>query len=110
MTPLTRRGTVKKSFPGTRMVEVVSADEPANEPITSFRQIEDEANAAARAIVRGVSPDRLRQFEDARERMTPDCGDKDEDCPGVEDKVHCWLYAPERGMCPYLRTEKDDAK
>jgi hypothetical protein len=35
---------------------------------------------------------------------TPDCGDKDEDCPGIEDKVNCWLYAPERGMCPFLRT------
>lgn len=38
----------------------------------------------------------------------PDCGDKDEDCPGIEDKVNCWLYAPERGMCPFLRTGGTD--
>jgi hypothetical protein len=36
-------------------------------------------------------------------RRCPDCADLDEDCPGVEDKANCWLYAPERGMCPYLR-------
>lgn len=35
----------------------------------------------------------------------PDCADKDEDCPGIEDKAKCWLYAPERGMCPYLRAD-----
>jgi hypothetical protein len=38
-------------------------------------------------------------------RNTLDCEDKDEDCHGVEDKVNCWLYGPERGMCPYLRTD-----
>jgi hypothetical protein len=31
------------------------------------------------------------------------CADHDEDCPGLEDKVGCWLYDPGRGMCPYLR-------
>lgn len=35
----------------------------------------------------------------------PDCDDRDEDCPGIEDKVNCWLYAPERGMCPFLRAD-----
>ncbi len=31
------------------------------------------------------------------------CSDLDEDCDGVADKVHCWMYDPGRGMCPYLR-------
>ena len=35
-----------------------------------------------------------------------DCSDLDEDCPSVEDKTNCWLYAPEKGMCPWLREEK----
>lgn len=42
--------------------------EAANEPRT-FAQIDAECNAAARSIVRGVTPERLRQFEDARELM-----------------------------------------
>jgi hypothetical protein len=33
----------------------------------------------------------------------PRCADFDDDCPGVQDKVKCWLYAPEEGYCPYLR-------
>ena len=32
-----------------------------------------------------------------------DCTDLDDECPEVLDKIKCWLYAPERGMCPYLR-------
>jgi len=32
-----------------------------------------------------------------------DCSDKDDDCQDVANKVKCWTYAPERGMCPYLR-------
>jgi hypothetical protein len=31
------------------------------------------------------------------------CMDQDDDCEDVKDKVHCWLYDPQRGMCPYLR-------
>lgn len=31
------------------------------------------------------------------------CADYDEDCPDVRCKVSCWLYDPQRGMCPYLR-------
>lgn len=47
--------------------------------------------------------------EQAREALEtcdkcPDCDDRDEDCQSIEDKVACWLYAPERGMCPWLRT------
>lgn len=34
----------------------------------------------------------------------PDCSDRDEDCESIADKNHCWLYAPERGMCPFLRS------
>ena len=36
-------------------------------------------------------------------RQGCDCSDRDEDCEDIEDKTSCWLYAPERGMCPYLR-------
>ena len=31
------------------------------------------------------------------------CSDHDDDCDEIADKVHCWLYDPARGMCPYLR-------
>jgi hypothetical protein len=31
------------------------------------------------------------------------CSDQDEDCAYVRDKVVCWLYDPQRGMCPFLR-------
>lgn len=34
----------------------------------------------------------------------PNCSDLDEDCESIADKLHCWLYAPERGMCPFLRS------
>lgn len=37
---------------------------------------------------------------------TPTCSDYDEDCPDVVCKVTCWLYDPQRGMCPYLREDK----
>jgi hypothetical protein len=40
----------------------------------------------------------------ATDARCPDCSDKDEDCAEVMDKVKCWVYAPERGMCPYLRS------
>ena len=33
------------------------------------------------------------------------CADHDEECPDVVDKVHCWLYDPARGACPFLRSE-----
>lgn len=39
------------------------------------------------------------------ERMS-DCADHDEDCLLVENKLACWLYASELGMCPYLRAEQ----
>lgn len=35
--------------------------------------------------------------------VTPDCRDFDEDCHDIKDKVHCYLYDPAKGMCPYLR-------
>ena len=37
------------------------------------------------------------------------CIDLDEDCPGVPCKVRCWLYDPQRGMCPYLRSDPETA-
>jgi hypothetical protein len=36
-------------------------------------------------------------------QVFPKCSDHDDECPEVANKVNCWLYAPERGMCPYLR-------
>jgi hypothetical protein len=33
------------------------------------------------------------------------CTDHDHECPDVVDKVACYLYDPQRGMCPYLRSE-----
>jgi hypothetical protein len=35
--------------------------------------------------------------------VSPTCTDHDDDCPGVRDKLKCYLYDPQRGMCPYLR-------
>jgi hypothetical protein len=52
-------------------------------------------NAAVAGIEHATLPE--------RQKRCPDCSDLDEDCPDVLDKVNCWLYAPERGMCPYLR-------
>lgn len=37
----------------------------------------------------------------------PRCADYDEDCPSIENKVHCWLYDPARGFCPWLAAPKD---
>ena len=33
----------------------------------------------------------------------PNCRDYDDDCAEIQDKVHCWLYDPAKGACPYLR-------
>lgn len=41
-------------------------------------------------------------LEDARP-APPVCADFDEDCADVPDKVHCFLYDPAKGACPYLR-------
>jgi hypothetical protein len=49
-----------------------------------------------------MTPAKLQEL--AREAaQCVSCSDHDEDCEGIEDKVHCWLYDPARGMCPYLR-------
>ena len=50
-------------------------------------------------IVKEREPDLL-----APERR---CKDFDADCAGIRDKVGCWLYDPEQGWCPYLRTAHD---
>jgi len=39
-------------------------------------------------------------------QAVPLCSDYDEDCDDVPDKVHCYLYDPVRGYCPYLRAAK----
>jgi len=35
----------------------------------------------------------------------PVCSDFDEDCDDIQDKVHCWLYDPAKGRCPFLSKE-----
>ena len=34
------------------------------------------------------------------------CNDYDESCSLVQDKTFCWLYAPEQGWCPFLKTDE----
>ena len=36
------------------------------------------------------------------------CRDFDEDCFGITDKLACWKYAPEQGVCPFLAGEMRD--
>jgi hypothetical protein len=36
------------------------------------------------------------------------CSDFDEDCEEVENKVNCWLYQPECGLCPFLNPNKEN--
>jgi hypothetical protein len=36
------------------------------------------------------------------------CSDFDEDCEEVENKVNCWLYQPECGLCPFLSPNKEN--
>jgi hypothetical protein len=43
------------------------------------------------------------QFEEAL--RPPVCADLDDDCAEVPDKVHCWLYDPAKGRCPFLSAE-----
>jgi hypothetical protein len=38
------------------------------------------------------------QFDDCGNR----CRDFDEDCYGINDKLHCWKYDPTKGVCPFL--------
>ena len=40
---------------------------------------------------------------DGPDRELPTCCDYDSDCADIADKVHCYLYDPAKGMCPYLR-------
>ena len=37
------------------------------------------------------------------------CSDFDEDCEGVKNKVNCWLYQPECGLCPFLKQPRGEA-
>lgn len=39
----------------------------------------------------------------AQREAVPTCRDFDDDCDEIADKVHCYLYDPAKGMCPYLR-------
>lgn len=46
-------------------------------------------------------------MEKVAERIDPQvrppvCSDFDDDCDSIVDKVHCWLYDPAKGRCPYL--------
>ena len=46
----------------------------------------------------------------ARDGMDPNgcnrCKDFDEDCFGL-DHLHCWLYDPTQGLCPFLMCETE---
>lgn len=45
-------------------------------------------------------------------REPPRCADFDEDCDDL-DHLHCYLYDPQRGYCPFLRSRtlsKDDER
>lgn len=47
----------------------------------------------------------MTEAEKEREALAarpPICRDHDEDCDDVPDKVHCWLYDPAKGRCPFL--------
>lgn len=35
----------------------------------------------------------------------PVCKDFDQDCFGL-DHVHCWLYDPSKGRCPFLTQQE----
>lgn len=37
------------------------------------------------------------------ESEVPQCSDLDDDCDTIPDKVHCYLYDPAKGFCPFLR-------
>lgn len=37
------------------------------------------------------------------------CRDFDEDCFGL-DHLHCWLYDPTQGICPFLSQSRDKPK
>lgn len=38
------------------------------------------------------------------------CTDHDNECPDVEDKWECWMYMPNLGYCPYIKTAKGEKK
>ena len=37
----------------------------------------------------------------------PVCEALDEDCAGVQSYTRCWLHAPEKGACPFLRPDSN---
>lgn len=41
----------------------------------------------------------------ARTGIGSRCADFDDDCADVPCKLHCWLYDPAKGLCPYLTGE-----
>lgn len=50
--------------------------------------------------------DELMKLERVDSRPSPPrCSDFDEDCDSIEDKLHCWLYDPAKGACPFLSTK-----
>lgn len=45
----------------------------------------------------------VTMLSEAVEGATPNCSDLDDDCASITDKVHCYLYDPAKGFCPFLR-------
>lgn len=69
-----------------------------------MRNTDNPAKPLTQGVVSEIAPDTLDSGS------PPCCSDLDEDCEGVEDKLHCFLYDPQRGYCPYLRSGERSAK
>ena len=50
--------------------------------------------------------DLTKEKPDLNKKAEDICLDFDDDCPGMGCALTCWLYAPERGICPLLNEEK----
>ncbi len=40
-----------------------------------------------------------------KDEHPPRCADYDNDCPGFDTALACWLYDPMKGYCPFLRQQ-----
>lgn len=71
--------------------------------LTSERKKAAELRAEGRPLIAALIERMADQFAEAM--RPPVCSDFDEDCRDVPDKVHCWLYDPAKGRCPFLSAE-----
>ena len=54
------------------------------------------------------TPEELVELAE-RESKVPRCSDFDEDCDDL-DHVHCYLYDPAKGYCPFLRASQENSR